>query len=819
MNRKTLLVLCTAIFSASSYGLVSGWITWDAGGGEDKLWTTGTNWSRTDGLYPDNTAPNAECNASIGYFNAGTEHVAEITDGMDITIWGLNLGLWTSAKGKLNMHGGTLNVNYINNANNKSTAQGIFNLYGGTVNVTTSIGVARDGIGIMNIEGGTITAKLLNIGLMSTAVGTVYLKGGEMIINYDSPTASNFTIRTGSKIYIGDGLLKYNAGGLYTAADFYTFISQGKILPYGEDPRTQLNVETVDGYIVMSSFLDDTIAAFPSPVNSGFITDPNTVLSWTPGTTAVAHNIYFSEVRTDVENALDTSSPFCIANEISMPQFIIGDGLLLGKTYYWRVDEVDVADNVIKGFIWSFSRLQYSQAIETFDSYATYNDLLAGGWAEEGGAYVDIVSDAANVQAGARAMFIDCYNSSAMTKTFTPVMDWSSGNNSTSLLQVYIKGKLANNVTSAAVIVTDAANRTATLNFSDVSKLTPTDKYDDLWTQWLIQTSEIAAANPLFDLTQVKKMSVSINMVGSGSIYVDSIYLFSSGCYAGLTIGDLTGDCIIDIDDFAFFGRDWLKEEAVLPTATPVVWYKFDETSGSTAADYSGNGYTAAAKAAGATATAVWSNQGKFGGCIEFDGLYCMKFSGSELSALTDQVTVSLWVNGDPKVQPGAGITFAATNVPMAINKQLNAHLPWSSSYVYFDTAGDSTNYDRASWLAPADAYKYGWNHYAFTKNAQTGEQKIYHNGSLVALATGKTRLLDIAEISIGMSTNEISTPYVGRVDDFRIYNVELTAGEILAISGYSRRGDFAGSDNFVNQADLNAMIANWLSQVLWPVE
>jgi hypothetical protein len=819
MCKKTLMLLFAVFFAASAYcEIIPGWMWWD-GEGADDLWTTGDNWRRTDGNYPDNTAPNADCNVSLGYFSTYSPAYAEITEGMDITIHGFSIG--NRAEGTLDMTGGTLNANYMNNAQSLSTASATLNMYGGAINIATSIGVARDGTGVINLEGGTITCNLVMFALKSTGVGTINLNGGELIVEYDpaKPDQDNLQIRDGSRFVISDGVLKYNTGGLLTVDNFVAFVDAGKIVPdTSEDPRRQISIETVGDYIVVTTYSDDRIPYNPTPQNGGLVTTAGTELNWIAGSTAVSHNIYFSDNIADVENAADTSSPFCIAAETPDPQFYV-DGLLMGSTYYWRVDEVEAGGDVIKGFVWSFSRGQYSSAIETFDDYITYIDMLDNGWEEEGGAYVDLVTDAGSTQAGSRAMVIDCFNSSAMTKTFASAQDWSTANNGASILQVYLKGELANNATGASVILTDDGGQSAAVDFEDISKLMPNDSYDNLWVQWLIPLADFTSDNPLFDPAQVTKMSISIDMVGSGKVYADSIYLYSSGCYYGKSAGDLNGDCIIDMTDFGRFARNWLKNDPVLPTAQPIVWFKFDETSGSTAADSSGNAYAATAKAGGEAATAIWSDQGKSGGCIEFDGTYCMKFSGTEISALSEEVTVSLWINGDPEVQPGAGITFAATDTPMGLAKQLNAHMPWSSSYVYFDAGGDSTNYDRVSWLAPAQAYKYGWNHYAFTKNVQTGQQKIYHNGNLEATASGKTKLLNIAEIAIGMATNEASTPYVGRVDDFRIYNVELTADEILAISGYPRRGDFAGDDGSIDPADLEVLVDGWLSQVLWPAE
>jgi hypothetical protein len=813
--------------------LIPGWVPWD-GEGADNLWTTALNWSDNPAQneWPDNTVPNEGCNAAIGHFSATENDFAEITAGMDITIHGLSVGAGTNTTGgvgTLDIYGGSLNTSYIQMAQNGTTAasidrdscQGNFNLYNGSVNVDTSVTVARDGLGTMNIEGGTITSKALYLAGRATGVGTLNLRGGTFTVNFESATSNNFNIDNASVIDVWGGELKYNEGGLYGIDDFNAYASAGKIVAYSGDPRAQLNIASVDGYVVVNADIDDSMAGFPSPEDGAMIADPNVALRWTSGVEAVSHNVYFSDELTDVENASDTSSPYCIAAGVADPNVIVND-LQLGTTYYWRVDEVDALSNVVTGFIWSFTRVDYV-AIETFDSYTDYLQLLGAGWSEEGGAYVDVVSDEQNVQDGTRAMFIDCYNDSAMTKTFASPLDFSSNNNNVSVLQLWIKGLRSNSdITAASIILTDTVGQNAQVYYPDVSDLMPADAYGELWNRWMIALSDFQAANASFDMSSVEKLSISIEMTGPGSIYVDSLYLLISGCYEDhYPAGDFNEDCFIDISDYLVIASDWLKTATpALPSASPVVWYAFDETSGDTAADSSGNGYNAVAKSDGSSASAVWSDQGAEGGCIEFDGSYCMRLPSGALSSLSSEVTVSLWINGDPLVQPGACIAFGAQDAATTAGrgKQLNAHIPWSSSYVYFDTGGDNDNgYDRTSWLAPEDAYKYGWNHYAFTKNTVTGEQKIYLNGSLVSTSYDKTRAIDVAEMTIGMNTNEVSTPYFGRIDDFRVYASELSANEILAISGASRKGDIANADNYVDEDDLGVFVANWLQEILWP--
>jgi len=69
-------------------------------------------------------------------------------------------------------------------------------------------------------------------------------------------------------------------------------------------------------------------------------------LEWTPGDTAVFHDVYFGLDPNDLE--------FQGRQPLADTQFAISD-LQDGATYYWRVDEHDRRDSLLsKGDVWSF---------------------------------------------------------------------------------------------------------------------------------------------------------------------------------------------------------------------------------------------------------------------------------------------------------------------------------------------------------------------------------------------------------------------------------------------------------------------------------
>jgi len=103
-------------------------------------------------------------------------------------------------------------------------------------------------------------------------------------------------------------------------------------------------------------------ASSPDPADGAFLADTWVSLSWSPGDSAVSHDVYLGENFDDVFNA-DHDSALYLGNQTStfftagFPGFPYPDGLVSGTTYYWRIDEVNDAnpDSPWKGDVWSFT--------------------------------------------------------------------------------------------------------------------------------------------------------------------------------------------------------------------------------------------------------------------------------------------------------------------------------------------------------------------------------------------------------------------------------------------------------------------------------
>lgn len=240
-----------------------------------------------------------------------------------------------------------------------------------------------------------------------------------------------------------------------------------------------------------------------------------------------------------------------------------------------------------------------------------------------------------------------------------------------------------------------------------------------------------------------------------------------------------------------------------------VGWWKFDEAYGSTVLDSSGNGYDGSI--VGATRVS-----GKIDGALDFDGdLDYVNIPSAAFSTLDDQVTISFWAFGGNSL-PKNTVLFQGNN--SAGDRVLNCHLPYVNSGVaniQFD-AGQDGGYDHLKQNAEADEYKGQWNHWALTKDALSGEMKMYLNGQLWYSESGQTRhMTGVAIFRIGGRLSDGTVNYEGMVDDFRVYDRTLSENEIKRMLGLEVQcqpegGDLTG-DCLVDYNDVKELLKYWL--------
>jgi len=113
-------------------------------------------------------------------------------------------------------------------------------------------------------------------------------------------------------------------------------------------------------YGLTNEFAEPVTKAYsPSPKDGALYASTWITLGWSPGDYAVSHDVYLGDNLDDVNNGTGDTFRGNVADTMLIAGFIgfpYPDGLVPGTTYYWRVDEVNVADpnSPWKGTVWSF---------------------------------------------------------------------------------------------------------------------------------------------------------------------------------------------------------------------------------------------------------------------------------------------------------------------------------------------------------------------------------------------------------------------------------------------------------------------------------
>jgi hypothetical protein len=215
-----------------------------------------------------------------------------------------------------------------------------------------------------------------------------------------------------------------------------------------------------------------------------------------------------------------------------------------------------------------------------------------------------------------------------------------------------------------------------------------------------------------------------------------------------------------------------------------VLWYTFDEADGSMALDYSSSERNATLKNMSASNRVA----GKMGGALSFDTT-STKLSSDPSGQYLDlgtwsfggAFTLSTWIKADEWRSNGTILSLAGSEIMQLRYKSVNER----KLYFLLDgTAGGLENIDTG------DVLDWGkWIHLAITLEnggTNTSTSRVYKNGTLFATATDKTTPDSATRTPqyIGRSHSNSERYFAGDLDDFRLYNSALSAGDISNIYG-----------------------------------
>ncbi|AQQ71586.1 hypothetical protein SMSP2_01962 [Limihaloglobus sulfuriphilus] len=547
-------------------------------------------------------------------------------------------------------------------------------------------------------------------------------------------------------------------------------------------------------------------------------TDSEVRLEWDPGANTDSYNVYFGD---DYQSVADAADPDTLPGRGSQTlTTYTAQSLELGRTYYWRVDDV-IGSEIRTGEVLSFTA--DSIAVDTFREYVD-SDLLRDKWSCFYNDTTNFIALSETEGTDSKAMRINYNNFTTTmplsmykveaTRQFDTAADMTMGGQA-SLLTIVFRGSADNQEDPIYVRLEDSSAQTSQIDHPDYQAVQNAD-----YTAWEIPLADFGTG---IDLAAVSSITVGVgdgvenpSSSGSDAVYIDHITLSPSTCRPELSgLGaDINGDCAVDLEDLVIVLDGWLTQPALAS-------YQFDTGSGTVAVDSAGSGYD------GDITGCTWVS-GKYGSALSFDAAAGdrVHVAHDVLSAITDQITVALWQYGDPTVQPAADYCFDASRG--LVNSEqasiLRIHIPHEDGSVYFDAGGSHVDgFDRIGKAAAPEEYEGQWNHWAFTKNVTDGTMKIYLNGRLWHSGSGMTLPLSgNTEFAIGSRLDGDGGEYYeydGQIDDFRIFDKELTEQEIQQLMGGSLN-PAAGNindDAQVDYADFAEIAAEWLHESLWP--
>lgn len=211
-------------------------------------------------------------------------------------------------------------------------------------------------------------------------------------------------------------------------------------------------------------------------------------------------------------------------------------------------------------------------------------------------------------------------------------------------------------------------------------------------------------------------------------------------------------------------------------TAGLLAYWDFDETTGDTLRDASGNGHTATLQ----NGTALPGIAGIIGGAFDFDGMDDFAIvPHSEQLNVADQATISVWVN--PRTHSTIG------DLGRIVKKSINYDLTLS-------TAGQNLRFygnNKIAYDSPTNSVEINvWQHWAVV--VKNGTIQFFKNGRSLGvpvpcqLGAANTDPLIIANFQADLIINR---PFNGLMDELGVWNRALSPQEIDGIYENSLMG------------------------------
>ena len=356
----------------------------------------------------------------------------------------------------------------------------------------------------------------------------------------DLTTKLTWTAGFGAKlhtVYLGTNFDDVNnaaTGGALAGTNSYSPLSlkAGQVYYWRVDETDPPN--TYKGQIW--SFTTVGAVGNPHPANGNPSAEMNAILTWTASDTAASHRIYVGTDKEAVRKADTTSPQYKGTRALGAESY--DPGLLPpDSTCYWRIDEVDNANSVVKGPLWNFTTGSYL-LVEDFESYndidppdpassRIFDKWIDGFGTTTNGAVVGNnlppYAERAVMHGGMQSMpytYDTNLKFSEATMTLGSTRNWTA--QGVASLSLWYRGASTN----AAERMYISLNGTATV-YHDVSTVSQTPG----WTQWVIPLQ--AFADQGVNLANVTSITIGFGTKGNttaaggtGKMYLDDIRLY-----------------------------------------------------------------------------------------------------------------------------------------------------------------------------------------------------------------------------------------------------------------------------------------------------
>jgi hypothetical protein len=621
----------------------------------------------------------------------------------------------------LEVAGGSLQFGSVISIGHYSTAE--LRISGGSIDV--SYGSTED----IRIGGNT------SDGLLEITGGVLNVSGG-ISVPKSTGTGNGVLRLYGGVINANDfnmsqaGFVDITTGTMNLVSDkvdkIQQYVDNGWFLAYGGNGAVQINM--IGGNTVITATpVGDSRATLPVPQNNEQDVSPGAALHWIGGYNADSHDVYLADDYDLVLNADNTIPLGSVyrANVAGVFEYTPVSALEFGKTYFWRIDAVE-GETVHTGDVWSFT-VTDGKAKDPVPEISDldYGYMWLPGWG--------ILSrDVANDQE--LQWTVDKY---AQTQS----------------LYVGTDRELVNEAESGTSEVAKYDFSSSQFQWSIPGGFT----FDTTYYWRVDQLSDYGVAKGDVWAFTVRSSSAIDDFEGyGGSSDVKSVWQ-SIGCGVEARLS---------------------ANIEVVPSAevpAPIAHYNFDNDSDTTVTDISGNGNHAV------FISPDWEAAGYSSRCANFNGSNYISVPDSAFSSFGESFTFSLWVWGDPALSPS--VTARAPFGSYTDIGRIVPRLPYINGTISL-TVWDSSTYNQAQWADPTVSDWTGsWNHYAFIKDADAGELYIYHNGQLKKSANASKSTSGINDFCIG-SLYGGSQKYLGRIDEFQIFDTALSQSQVAALAG-----------------------------------